>query len=146
MKNMEGRMREIEQSLHNVKLLLKEKVSQLKDQVSSKKLMFLKERKKVFNNKSYIICNLFQNNYICGTMEVFCCVFGFWSGKKDYWVFSKNSVFFKTFAYRAWSVWLIFIFLKTIDGPIIYFSFKSKPLTVNIEIIRVSQPSKMSLY
>ena len=34
MKNMEERMREIELSLHNVKLLLKEKVSQLKDQVS----------------------------------------------------------------------------------------------------------------
>ncbi|XP_047193512.1 ninein isoform X2 [Scophthalmus maximus] len=34
MKNMEGRMREIEQSLHNVKLLLKEKVSQLKDQLN----------------------------------------------------------------------------------------------------------------
>lgn len=35
MKNMEERMREIELSLHNVKLLLKEKVAQLKDQVSS---------------------------------------------------------------------------------------------------------------
>ncbi|KAM4541039.1 uncharacterized protein nin [Fundulus diaphanus] len=33
MKNMEGRMREIELSLHNVKLLLKEKVTQLKDQL-----------------------------------------------------------------------------------------------------------------
>ncbi|XP_056151926.1 ninein isoform X2 [Lampris incognitus] len=33
MKNMEGRMREIEQSLHNVKMLLKEKVAQLKDQL-----------------------------------------------------------------------------------------------------------------
>lgn len=33
MKNMEERMREIELSLHNVKLLLKEKVAQLKDQV-----------------------------------------------------------------------------------------------------------------
>ncbi|GLD47747.1 ninein, partial [Lates japonicus] len=32
MKNMEERMREIELSLHNVKLLLKEKVAQLKDQ------------------------------------------------------------------------------------------------------------------
>lgn len=36
MKNMEERMREIELSLHNVKLLLKEKVAQLKDQVSLK--------------------------------------------------------------------------------------------------------------
>ncbi len=35
MRNMEERMREIELSLHNVKLLLKEKVAQLKDQVSS---------------------------------------------------------------------------------------------------------------
>ncbi|KAK5618939.1 hypothetical protein CRENBAI_007696 [Crenichthys baileyi] len=33
MKNMEVRMREIELSLHNVKLLLKEKVTQLKDQL-----------------------------------------------------------------------------------------------------------------
>uniref|UniRef100_A0AAQ5YWX9 EF-hand domain-containing protein n=1 Tax=Amphiprion ocellaris TaxID=80972 RepID=A0AAQ5YWX9_AMPOC len=33
MKNMEERMREIELSLHNVKLLLKEKVAQLKDQL-----------------------------------------------------------------------------------------------------------------
>ncbi|XP_038141081.1 ninein isoform X4 [Cyprinodon tularosa] len=33
MKNMEERMKEIELSLHNVKLLLKEKVSQLKDQL-----------------------------------------------------------------------------------------------------------------
>lgn len=35
MKRMEERMKEIELSLHNVKLLLKEKVAQLKDQVSS---------------------------------------------------------------------------------------------------------------
>lgn len=34
MKMMEERMREIELSLHNVKLLLKEKVVQLKEQVS----------------------------------------------------------------------------------------------------------------
>lgn len=34
MKNMEERMREIELSLHNVKLLLREKVAQLKEQVS----------------------------------------------------------------------------------------------------------------
>lgn len=39
MKNMEERMREIELSLHNVKLLLKEKVAQLKDQVSLKEIM-----------------------------------------------------------------------------------------------------------
>lgn len=36
MKLMEERMREIELSLHNVKLLLREKVVQLKEQVSSK--------------------------------------------------------------------------------------------------------------
>lgn len=36
MKNMEERMREVELSLHNVKLLLREKVAQLKEQVSSK--------------------------------------------------------------------------------------------------------------
>lgn len=35
MKIMEERMREIELSLRNVKLLLKEKVAQLKEQVSS---------------------------------------------------------------------------------------------------------------
>lgn len=34
MKNMEERMREVELSLHNVKLLLREKVAQLKEQVS----------------------------------------------------------------------------------------------------------------
>lgn len=35
MRAMEERMKEIELSLHNVKLLLKEKVAQLKDQVGS---------------------------------------------------------------------------------------------------------------
>lgn len=35
MKNMEDRMKEIELSLRNVKILLKEKVAQLKDQVCS---------------------------------------------------------------------------------------------------------------
>lgn len=34
LKNMEERMKEVELSLHNVKLLLREKVAQLKEQVS----------------------------------------------------------------------------------------------------------------
>lgn len=57
MKNMEERMREIELSLRNVKLLLREKVAQLKDQVSLK----CSRSSEIFNVVLYKI-NYFRRN------------------------------------------------------------------------------------
>ncbi|XP_040915987.1 ninein isoform X3 [Toxotes jaculatrix] len=74
MKNMEERMKEIELSLHNVKLLLKEKVSQLKDQLHKngkadvlikdlyventhllKALEITEQRQKIAEKKNYLL-------------------------------------------------------------------------------------------
>ncbi|KAM9707608.1 uncharacterized protein nin isoform 3-T3 [Menidia menidia] len=74
MRNMEGRMREIELSLHNVKLLLKEKVAQLKDQLHKngkadvlikdlyvenaqllKALEMTEQRQKIAEKKNYLL-------------------------------------------------------------------------------------------
>uniref|UniRef100_A0A4W6FNW1 Ninein (GSK3B interacting protein) n=1 Tax=Lates calcarifer TaxID=8187 RepID=A0A4W6FNW1_LATCA len=74
MKNMEERMREIELSLHNVKLLLKEKVAQLKDQLHKngkadvlikdlyvensqllKALEITEQRQKIAEKKNYLL-------------------------------------------------------------------------------------------
>lgn len=57
MRNMEEHMREIELSLHNVKLLLKEKVAQLKEQVS--------KRLSIINNLSQIEQTLRNKNLRC---------------------------------------------------------------------------------